>query len=32
MQDKDLIRAAKFGDKNALSELVEKYYDEVYAF
>lgn len=32
MQDKDLIRAAKFGDKNALSELVEKYYEEVYAF
>lgn len=32
MQDKDLIRAAKFGDKAALSELVEKYYDEVYSF
>lgn len=31
MQDKDLIRAAKFGDKNTLSELVEKYYDKVYA-
>lgn len=32
MQDKDLIRAAKFGDKAVLSVLVEKYYDEVYSF
>ncbi|MBQ7295110.1 MAG: RNA polymerase sigma factor [Clostridia bacterium] len=32
MDEKELVQRAKIGDKEALSELIEIYYDEVYSF
>ena len=32
MDEKELVQRAKIGDKEALNELIERYYDEVYRF
>ena len=32
MDEKELVQSAKIGDKEALNELIERYYDEVYRF
>ena len=32
MRDKELVQQAKYGDKEALSQIVRRYYNEVYLF
>lgn len=32
MDEKELVGRAKFGDKEALNEIIEMYYDEIYKF
>ncbi len=32
MRDRELVQQAKYGDKEALSQIVRRYYNEIYLF